>query len=199
MTRSTRFVLLILAACFCFFLTACSSSGVSIKETELAGFEKNLLKSLSDTHFLYEVEINSRDAKEWKVQIDEYSKGKFVRTPFSSVAPLQDKARPIQFKVAVVRQVTGKKAERWTILEYNKDSETASTADIGDVKTDYTSSSSKIVDLPLTLKEGEQKVIGALVLSDGNAITSLGGFEDKATLKAATNYDKVYLIKAELK
>jgi len=172
---------------------------MTIKEAKIDGFSNNILKGLADTSFLYDINITGKDVKEWSVQIDEYSKGKYVRTLITMSDPFQEENRPTRFKLAAARQVLSKTSEKWSLITYSKADQTTASGTVDDTKTDYSVSSYSMAHLPLNLKKGEQKAIGALVLTEGNSIAAFSGFEGEENLKTITNYDKVYLIKAELK
>lgn len=204
----TTFLCLLLAACTDSSKTskpapqkpkvATPSADVTFKEADLNLYEKDLIQSLTESAYSYDVQIHNQ-SKKLNILIEEYSKGKKVGRTLNTSAFADEDRPPEELKLLIARQRPFDNTETWVIHTYSNMGTGSRTYTDDQKQTDESIAVSFTADLPLHLNQGDTSVIGALIITNEDKAEFQGDLQTEEGIQEITNFDQAYLIKAEVK
>lgn len=184
-------------------LVACSSNDPAAKNadaivTETEWPNEQILSILSDRIFSYDLEIKDQSIENVELTIDIYKDGEFVENGQQFSMPV-DKVKDLT--LAYVQQTFQDVHERWVLALIDEDGFGS-----GSFETDWPKEREEnlgavwgSVSLPLYLTKGEKAVVGFVVYSGEDVISSPVAIETDEQLQQLVDDDFVYVLSVELK
>jgi len=195
---------LILLSCTLLLLAACSMNtgeAASVDEVKMDEVEQQLMASLMDQYFFYELKIKDQDIRNIYWGIDVYRKGKLVQEkPFGST-PLDkdDVQKPV--KLFIARQAKDIPEAKWISTVYKASGNFGITApdDMAKYLKDKPTGG-QTGPYPLTLKKGKKKVLSHITATDKDDSYQDAPKETKKEIEALPQrYDTVFSVWIKLK
>lgn len=184
------------------FLTACTKKNnndtpVTIDSANLSTFEQNLLELIGDYASVIELQINNKNAEVIEVSIDQYKNGEKQEEVmlFNSYLDDTDLSKPIR---VLISKQTNRKELEW-LVSIMSEGGTTSMESKTVLEKEYMGSAFGMVNMPTSIHLDEKKVIGTVALTDNESVHIRSEIESEEDLKAATDYEEVYIINTMVK
>lgn len=195
------YVLIILS-----LLTACTQEKVDkadavIEEAELSGFEESITDMMNNSAFVYDVQVNNEAIDDLRLTVDYYEKSEFVDRIVGISSMIESEEGQEESIRAVFTQSTPiENKEQWIAAVMTNSGYSSGESPNTDVKDrEEMSSTWGSVNVPAELKIGEKQVIGSMVYSSEDAVSSVVNIETEEDLKRATDYKQAYILSIEVK
>lgn len=188
---------------FLVMLVACSSADPAAKHadaiiTEAEGINEQILGVLSDRIFAYDLEIKDESIDEVEMSLDVYQDGKFIESGQQFSMPVEEID---QLVLAYVQQIFDHTNEKWVLAVIDENGTSA-----GTFETDWSKKRDEQlgaiwgnVSLPLYLTKDEKSVVGFIVYSSKDVISSPAAIESDEQLQQLVDDDFVYVLSVEVK
>ncbi|CDO02878.1 hypothetical protein BN988_01358 [Oceanobacillus picturae] len=179
-------------------IAACSSQeekqDAHIEEGELTDYERSLTDLVSENSFVYDVEIFNEDAKEVLLKVDYYQEGELVNS-IVNLATTVDVEEPEARFVFLNTSSNGQ--EKWITAAMTENGMASSTVDEGLPKIEDMSGMAGSLG-GTSLELNKEAVIGSIVKSNEETISTPVNIETDEDLKKATSYEHVFILTATL-
>lgn len=195
--------ILLLAAMFagCSSKPIKSEGDVVVKDPKLKGFDKQILSTLTNDSFVFDIETHSEKITELPVSIELYKEGKLVGPILKSSAITPEGEKKVRLMIAKQIIDDDKAAKQnWTIASFSGGVNSFFSGLEDKITTPSAlSMASTYADLPLELNKGEKKTIAAMVSTSLNGIVTSDLQAVLENPKATSTFDLVYLVRIEAK
>ncbi|MFD2630166.1 hypothetical protein [Oceanobacillus kapialis] len=182
-------------------ITACTTEakgqGASIKEGELTDYERSLTDMVSENFFVYDVEFLNDNATTINLKVDYYQEGEHIDTIIDLASSLEDIEKNSEVRLLFM-STPFQDQEKWDAAIITENGMASTTVDEGLPKIEEVGGISGYTG-QTELKIGEETIIGSVVKSDRDTITSPVNMDTEEGLKKATSYEHVFILSATLK
>lgn len=200
-------IIIMHALILCVIFTGCSSPSsfqgrdAIINEAELTNFEGQLINTITERSFVYDMELNNETITEIQVTIDVYEHGELVNTVVNMGSSFSEEERKGDIRLVIMQQLFEENEEsQWigSIMTETGRSSFKSSKNKLDKQNQFSSTVWGGINSETSIDKGTKTVLASIANSDKSVISSIGNIETEEQLKQATNYEQVFIISVTL-